>query len=178
MEKKPQPGFGIRDEHPGSYFLELSLSFLRLKILRLFDTDPDPESGILPDPGSGINIPDPQHCQAPLSQLPQLSISSLCCRYAVYNIHTLIHTTQSLLHWLTVEGGWGWILKTTAKNAWAAINIFFVRFLPTSPDAAKMVSLTLSTLCNAWTRWQGVQGWRRITRHPKTGILRYYCSLI
>jgi hypothetical protein len=60
--------------------------------------------------------------------------------------------------------------------------LFFVRFLPTSPDAAKMVPrslpLTLSTLCNAWTRWQGVRGWRRITRHQKTGILRYYCSMI
>ncbi len=43
--------------------------FFGLKILKFFDADPDPRSGILltrdpgwknSDPGSGINIPDPQ----------------------------------------------------------------------------------------------------------------------
>jgi hypothetical protein len=45
-----------------------------LKILRFFNADPDPGSGIFftldpgfgmedSDPRSGINIPDPQHCQ-------------------------------------------------------------------------------------------------------------------
>jgi hypothetical protein len=70
---------GIRDEHPRSFFLEF-IQFLGLKILILFDADPDPGSGIFYtldpgseifftlDPGSeiekfgsGINIPDPQH---------------------------------------------------------------------------------------------------------------------
>jgi hypothetical protein len=33
-----------------------------VKILNYFDADPYPGSGNLFDPGSGINIPDPQHC--------------------------------------------------------------------------------------------------------------------
>jgi hypothetical protein len=36
---------GIRDEHPRSFFLEFK-QFLGLKILILFDADPDPGSGI------------------------------------------------------------------------------------------------------------------------------------
>jgi hypothetical protein len=47
----------IWDEHPRSFFQELR-KFLGLKILKLFYEDPDPESF---GPGSGINIPDPQH---------------------------------------------------------------------------------------------------------------------
>jgi hypothetical protein len=35
-------------------------TFFWFKILKLFDADPDPGWKIL-DPGSGINIPDPQH---------------------------------------------------------------------------------------------------------------------
>jgi hypothetical protein len=55
----------IWDEHPGSYLRELRNNFLKF-----FDVDPDPGSGIFLsrnpgwkslDPGSRINIPDPQH---------------------------------------------------------------------------------------------------------------------
>ncbi len=76
--RKSSSGSGIRDEQPGSYFLELRyhfFAFFGLKILEFFDEDPgsgirdgdksDPGSGIRDgkksDPGSGINIPDPQH---------------------------------------------------------------------------------------------------------------------
>jgi hypothetical protein len=62
----------IRDEQPGSYFLELRnhfYAFLGVKILKFFDEDPGWRqfgSGILygkkSDLGSGINIPDPPHC--------------------------------------------------------------------------------------------------------------------
>jgi hypothetical protein len=59
----------IRDQHPGSYFLELRNNFW-VKILQFFDADPYPDPGIFSlwirdgknsHPGSGINIPDPQH---------------------------------------------------------------------------------------------------------------------
>jgi hypothetical protein len=65
-------GFGIRDEHPGSYFGELRNNFFGLKYLNSLMRIPirDPEF-FLPwirdpswknsDPGSGINIPDPQY---------------------------------------------------------------------------------------------------------------------
>jgi hypothetical protein len=69
------PGSGIRDEQPGSYFLEFRnhfFAFLEVKILKFFDEDPgsgmetvrirDGKSRIR-DPRSGINIPDPQHCK-------------------------------------------------------------------------------------------------------------------
>jgi hypothetical protein len=76
MGRKSASGSGIRDEQPGSYFLELRNHFFGVKILKLFDADPgsglrdgdssDLGSGIRDekksDPGSGINIPDPQHC--------------------------------------------------------------------------------------------------------------------
>jgi hypothetical protein len=40
-------GSGIRDEHPRSLFQELSNSLLLgLKILKFFNADPDPRSGI------------------------------------------------------------------------------------------------------------------------------------
>jgi hypothetical protein len=56
------PGSGIRDEQPGSYFLELRNHFYGVKILKFFYADP--ESGIetvrIRD-GKKINIPDPQH---------------------------------------------------------------------------------------------------------------------
>ncbi len=55
----PDPGSGIRDEQPGSYFLELRnhfLAFFGVKILKFFDEDPG--SGIRVgdslDPGSGM----------------------------------------------------------------------------------------------------------------------------
>ncbi len=78
----PDLGSGIRDEPPGSYFLELRNHFLGLKYLNSFMRIRDPDSGIRDgdssdpgsgmgksrirdgkksDPGSGINIPDPQH---------------------------------------------------------------------------------------------------------------------
>jgi hypothetical protein len=56
----------IRDENPGSYFRELSNislgpkflnSLLRFRISSLFDPGAGMEKF-----GSGINIPDPQHC--------------------------------------------------------------------------------------------------------------------
>jgi hypothetical protein len=36
----------IRDQHPESYFRGLRNNFLGSKLLKLFDVDPDPESGI------------------------------------------------------------------------------------------------------------------------------------
>jgi hypothetical protein len=56
-KKNPRSKTGIRiqDEHPGSYFRELRTNWW-VKILKFFDADADA------DPGSGINIPDPQHC--------------------------------------------------------------------------------------------------------------------
>jgi hypothetical protein len=62
----------IRDEQPGSYFLELRnhiFAFFGVKILKFFDEDPGwrqfgsgIRDGKKSDPGSGINIPDPPHC--------------------------------------------------------------------------------------------------------------------
>ncbi len=49
----------IRDEQPRSYFRELRNHFFGVKILKFFAADPDPRWKKL---GSGINIPDPQHC--------------------------------------------------------------------------------------------------------------------
>jgi hypothetical protein len=60
----------IRDEQPGSYFLELFLLFWGLKYLNSLMRIRDPgwrqfgsgiRDGKKSDPGSGINIPDPQH---------------------------------------------------------------------------------------------------------------------
>jgi hypothetical protein len=58
----------IRDEQPGSYFLELR-NFFWVKILKVFDADPirDGKNSDLgwKKVGSGvrdINIPDSQHC--------------------------------------------------------------------------------------------------------------------
>jgi hypothetical protein len=69
--RKSASGSGIRDEQPGSYFLELInhfFAFLGVKILKFFDEDPGSgmETVRIRDPGwkkveSGINIPDPQH---------------------------------------------------------------------------------------------------------------------
>jgi hypothetical protein len=73
--RKSASGSGIRDEQPGSYFLELRnhyFAFLGLKYLNSLMRMRDPGwrqfgSGIRDekksDPGSGINIPDPQHCR-------------------------------------------------------------------------------------------------------------------
>jgi hypothetical protein len=72
MGRKSASGSGIRDEQPGSYFLELRnhfLFFFLVKMLKFFDADPGfgMETVRIRDPGwkkvgSGINIPDPQHC--------------------------------------------------------------------------------------------------------------------
>jgi hypothetical protein len=69
--RKSAFGSGIRDEQPVSYFLELRnhiLVFLGLKKLKFFDADPGSgmetvriRDGKKSDPGSGINIPDPQN---------------------------------------------------------------------------------------------------------------------
>jgi hypothetical protein len=67
----PDPGWGelrIRDEQPGSYFRKLRNHFFGLKylnsLMRILDGKIESE---IRDPrwkkvGSGINIPDPQHC--------------------------------------------------------------------------------------------------------------------
>jgi hypothetical protein len=76
MGRKSASRAGIRDEQPGSYFLELRnhfFGFFGVKILKFFDEDPGSgmetvrirvsgiQDGKKSDPGSGINIPDPQH---------------------------------------------------------------------------------------------------------------------
>jgi hypothetical protein len=40
MGRKSASGSGIRDEQPGTYFLELRNHFLGVKILKFFDADP------------------------------------------------------------------------------------------------------------------------------------------
>jgi hypothetical protein len=68
--RKSASGSGIRDERPGSYFLELRnhfFAFFGVKILKFFeDTGSGMETVRILDPGwkkvgSGINIPDPPH---------------------------------------------------------------------------------------------------------------------
>jgi hypothetical protein len=67
--RKSASGSGIRDEQPGSYFLELRnhfFAFFGVKILKFFDEDRGSgiRDGDSSDPGSGINIPDPSHWAA------------------------------------------------------------------------------------------------------------------
>jgi hypothetical protein len=69
MGRKSAFGSGIRDEQPGSYFIELRNHFFGVKILKFFDADPGSgmETVRIRDPGwknvgSGINIRDPQYC--------------------------------------------------------------------------------------------------------------------
>jgi hypothetical protein len=72
MGRKAASRSGIREEQPGSYFLELRnhfFCFFGVKILKFFYADPGSEMETVrirdekkSDPGSGINIPDPQHC--------------------------------------------------------------------------------------------------------------------
>jgi hypothetical protein len=72
MDKKSGSGSGIRNEQPGSYFLELRNQSLVLKYLNSLMRIRDPgwgkfgsviRDGKKSDPGYGIriNIPDPQH---------------------------------------------------------------------------------------------------------------------
>jgi hypothetical protein len=77
MGRKSASGSGIRDEQPGSYFLELRnhfFGFLGLKYLNSLMRIRDPgwrkfgsgiRDGKKSDPGFGINIPDPQHWKYP-----------------------------------------------------------------------------------------------------------------
>jgi hypothetical protein len=67
MGKKSRSGSGIWDEHPRSYFRELRLIF-GLKILKFFDADPDPGSGILWSwiRDGKIRIRNPEYDQLPL----------------------------------------------------------------------------------------------------------------
>ncbi len=72
--RKSASGSGIRDEQPGTNFLELRnhfFAFLGLKYLNSLMRIRDPgwrqfgsgiRDGKMSDPGSGINIPDPPHC--------------------------------------------------------------------------------------------------------------------
>ncbi len=63
--KKSRSGSGMNiPDHEGSE--TIFCEFLGSRMLKFFDADPDPGSGIFLDPGrkkfgSGINIPDPQH---------------------------------------------------------------------------------------------------------------------
>jgi hypothetical protein len=50
------PGSGIRNGQPGSYFRELRNIFFAVKILKFLNADPGWKKI-----GSEINIPDPQH---------------------------------------------------------------------------------------------------------------------
>jgi hypothetical protein len=70
MGKKSGSGSGIRDEQPGSYFLEFRNHFFGLKYLNSLMRIRVPGSGMKTirtrdgkklDPGSRINIPDLQH---------------------------------------------------------------------------------------------------------------------
>jgi hypothetical protein len=67
MGKKSGSRSGIRDEQLGSYFLKLRKTIFLVKMLIFCDADPgwkQSGSGIREwkKVGSGINIPDPQHC--------------------------------------------------------------------------------------------------------------------
>jgi hypothetical protein len=73
LVKNQDPGSGLKTSR--IMFQELRNNFW-VKILEFFDADLDLASGIFlnldpgwknSDPGSGINIPDPQHCFLPFS---------------------------------------------------------------------------------------------------------------
>ncbi len=57
MDKKSGSGFGIRNEQPGSYFLELRTNFLGSKYLNSFMRIRDPDPGWKKF-GSGILDPE------------------------------------------------------------------------------------------------------------------------
>jgi hypothetical protein len=104
MGKNPEPGSGIREEHPGYYFFEylLPYQFFGLKILEFFDADPgpgscqpwirdlvNPGSGILSpwirdtgwnQIGSGINILDPRHTGRKFYYFPLFPVFSSSLR--------------------------------------------------------------------------------------------------
>jgi hypothetical protein len=82
----PDPGSEIRDDQPVSYFLEPRnhfFGFLGVKILKFFDADPGSgmETVWIRDPGSGINMLDPQQCQRngnKLSDFSSIHLYSIC----------------------------------------------------------------------------------------------------
>jgi hypothetical protein len=68
MERNPDPDPGSGMNIPYYFFKSLETVF-RVKNTLIFHADPDPGSGTFltldpgcSDPGSGKNIPDPQHC--------------------------------------------------------------------------------------------------------------------
>ncbi len=62
MGRKSASGSGIRDEQPGSYFLELRNHFLIFFGLKYFNSLMRIRDPGWKKVGFGINIPDPQHC--------------------------------------------------------------------------------------------------------------------
>jgi hypothetical protein len=62
LSLEPDPGFGMKIP---DHFSESLEQILGLKIFKFFFVHSDPGSGIflILDLGSGINIPDPQHCR-------------------------------------------------------------------------------------------------------------------
>jgi hypothetical protein len=61
LDPGSRSGNQIRDEQPGSYFLELRNNFFGLKYFTTLKRIRDGKIRIW-NPGSGKNIPDPQHC--------------------------------------------------------------------------------------------------------------------
>jgi hypothetical protein len=60
------PGSGIRDEQPGSYFLQFRNHFFGLKYIKYLNSLMRIRDPGWKKVGSGINIPDPQHCFIPV----------------------------------------------------------------------------------------------------------------
>jgi hypothetical protein len=82
MGRKSASGSGIRDEQPGSYFLELQKPFFWVKILKFFDADPGSgmETVRIRDPGwiiVGSGIRDKHPGSATLLRIAGLWIRSL-----------------------------------------------------------------------------------------------------
>jgi len=81
------PGSGIRDEHPGSYFLQIETIFWG-KVLKFFDADP----------GTGINIRD-GFCHSvfvnPFSLVPFYSY--------IPDLHSLVFLQSSIFCLVTVR---------------------------------------------------------------------------
>jgi hypothetical protein len=82
MGKKSGSGSGMNNRDPISESLETSFG---VKILKFFDADPGSGIFLTLDPGwkkfgSGMKIPDPQHCS------PQIFITSGCKIYLLLSI--------------------------------------------------------------------------------------------
>ncbi len=95
MSKKSRSGSGIRirNEHSGSYLRELRTNFLGLLrylnyLMRIWIWEPESffflgsgiRDGQNSDPGSGINIPDPQHRWMPNPADGERGLKDLDCR--------------------------------------------------------------------------------------------------